>query len=736
MAHTSPALERANAAPTGEEAARELAPPAQRHAPLAPIPGVGDLLGVARERMLLVLATTLLGVLMGLALTQLLQRPYEASTRLMIDPRGLQVVDKDVMPRTVVIDQNLTVVESEMRVLTSDRVLRAVIDRMRLIDDPDFNGTPTGWLRIMLADLVGRIKALLPARAAAESEPPEIGVLSGLKRAVVVRREPQSFVVDLAVRAPDPQKARQLADAIAEEYGQTRFSVQSETMRRAAERLQGLLDEQRKRLEAAEARAERFRAGNDMVGVQGRLISEQQLSEATSRLVVVQSETEQARARYEQLKRLRQSKGLGEASSEALGSPTLVELRNQQAAIQRREAALQASLLPSHPAFKQVQRELQGVQRQIGEELGRLADGARLVLERANASEAAVRKSIEQQKAQALALNARQLELRELEREVEASRSVYAAYLARSREVADQRQVDSTLTVVLSPAIAPQSPSGLPRSILLLATTLAGLGLGLGAALLRDTLDGRVRSARHVRKIVGDAEIVTLGGLARIERGLERTAQTAPPPLPLFVADRPKQTASREVRAVAEVMRRRNAGSFPAVVVLTSAADVPWRPAIAANLALAFSALGEQTLLIDSDLEQRRLSRALEADGAGGLLDLLAGPKFGAEAQPLAVQGLSILPAGSRRGGSAAFDGAGVAAALARTAAGRDVVVVDAATLQSESVMAAWAPNASLVAVVVEAGATRRDELARAVQRLPEGRRTRWMVILLEPNRS
>jgi uncharacterized protein involved in exopolysaccharide biosynthesis len=73
--------------------------------------------------------------------------------------------------------------------------------------------------------------------------------------------------------------------------------------------------------------------------------------------------------------------------------------------------------------------------------------------------------------------------LRELEREVEASRAVYEAFLVRSRETQEQERLDTANIRVISDAQAPIERYFPPRRLVMFAGgAAAGLMLGVGFA--------------------------------------------------------------------------------------------------------------------------------------------------------------------------------------------------------------------------------------------------------------
>jgi uncharacterized protein involved in exopolysaccharide biosynthesis len=79
--------------------------------------------------------------------------------------------------------------------------------------------------------------------------------------------------------------------------------------------------------------------------------------------------------------------------------------------------------------------------------------------------------------------------LRELERDVEASRVAYQAVLARSRDLGGQPGSGSSNARILSRATAPLEPTGAFPLGVLLTSLLIGLGLGVSLAWLLELMD-------------------------------------------------------------------------------------------------------------------------------------------------------------------------------------------------------------------------------------------------------
>src|SRR5262249_46113795 len=183
-----------------------------------------------------------------------------------------------------------------------------------------------------------------------------------------------------------------------------------------------------------------------------------------------------AQAKYDQIEASRRSATDPGAIAEALQSPTIANLRSQYAEAKKRHAELAAELGPLHPAIKQAEKQVEDLRRTIHEEVDRFAQSAKNDLTRARDYEASLNKALEAQKKQSVQLGQAAVRLRELERDVEANRDVYASFLKRSRETEEQESLNTSAARIIGEAIVPQRRPFPPAM-----SILAILGFMLGA---------------------------------------------------------------------------------------------------------------------------------------------------------------------------------------------------------------------------------------------------------------
>src|SRR5579871_7009961 len=93
-----------------------------------------------RRKTAIVLAA-LIGACAAIAIGKSLTPKYLATAQLYVDPRELQLVDRELTPRSQDISGLALVVESQARLITSNSVLLRVIEDTRLDKDPEFGGS-------------------------------------------------------------------------------------------------------------------------------------------------------------------------------------------------------------------------------------------------------------------------------------------------------------------------------------------------------------------------------------------------------------------------------------------------------------------------------------------------------------------------------------------------------------------------------------------------------------------
>ncbi|MDW6025098.1 GumC family protein [Mesorhizobium sp. BAC0120] len=439
--------------------------------------------GIANSKTL-ILAATIVGGVIGVAVAVSTPKKYEAATELLVDPRDLKVSDRDLTQTGLTSDALLSLVENQVRVLTSSPVLNKVVDKLKLDEDPEFNGQGQGGVGNIFASL----RALLAPGKAGGGDLRRVHAVGNLAESLTVERSGKTFIVTIGAKTEDPEKSARIANTVADVFVQTTGNLQSDTAGRAADELNARLAELRTGVEEAERAAEKFRAEHDLVGAQGRLISDDELVKLNDQLSVARARTIELNARAQSARSIKLDAVIGGGIPEELTSPVMSELRAQYAAIKQQADQLSVRLGPRHPQYVAMEAQLQGAREQIANELKRIVASAQTDLKRAIQQEQDLAARLAQLKLRSGDVNGDMITLRELEREVAAKRAVYENFLLRAKEAGEQRDINTANISVVSQAYPPLDPTGPSRaSIAIVGAVLgfmAGVALGAGRGIL------------------------------------------------------------------------------------------------------------------------------------------------------------------------------------------------------------------------------------------------------------
>jgi uncharacterized protein involved in exopolysaccharide biosynthesis len=435
--------------------------------------GLVDIPGALWRRKLWPIVLAILFAIAAVAITMTLPDRYQATSQVLIDPRELKVLANEVSPQGLNSDSTTAYLESQARIITSTNMLRRIIDREGLTKDSEYTSA------------FGILARLFPISGGGDQT---LRVSDQLSKNLWVKRGERTFVIDIAVMATTPEKAARLANAFAAAYLEDQTNSRAEQARRTSTALTSRLNELRDRVRKSEEKVEAYKGLKNIVGASGKLVTEEQLAAVNSQLAFAKSRLADAKAKLDQIDSVKGQAAERGALPEAVNSQTLGLLRQQLGEAQRKSANLTTSLGPMHPEYLAAQSTVRDAQRAVGDEINRIRQAARSESDRAISNERSLQAQVDGLKKETLTGSRDTVELRELERDLEANRSLYQSFLQRARETGEQERVDSTNARIITTAVPPNDRSGPPRRLIVTGAAAGGFMLGLLLALLFEIL--------------------------------------------------------------------------------------------------------------------------------------------------------------------------------------------------------------------------------------------------------
>lgn len=250
-----------------------------------------------------------------------------------------------------------------------------------------------------------------------------------------------------------------------------------------------------------------------------------------------------------------------------------------------------------------------------------------------------------------------------------------------------------------------------PRPGLTYAVAMVlGLGFGLGAAILRDTLGRRVDTARDLSQAVGApcfSELPTVRAVARASTARELHG------VMFDGANAALAEAFRDLHTNLQFAE----GNVRSILI-SSPDGRHGKTTVAAGLAMTIARAGARTVLVDGDIRRGRIGAMFGREGALGLFDVLAGAPLEDAVRRSGLEKLDVLPAGGRTDDADEALDKHFLPLLQQLESRYDAVVIDGPPVVPVNDARIMARYADCTLLVAGAGALTRRQLRTAVERL------------------
>lgn len=535
------------------------------------------------------------GVIFAIAavLIMLMVPTYQATARIQLDPNRDPLARAQNPQPT---DLGSEFIETEVTVLNSQDIAKAVVDKLRLDQDPEFT---KGLDRLTSAP------AGSPQRTAA--------VVRAVKKNLVVGRDRLTYVINVGYKSTDPTKAADIANAFAEAYIAAKVNSRVGTAGTQAQFFERQLAELGDEVRSAEAAAAQYRARTGIVkdGGAGSIV-DQQIGPLSTQLATAESEAAEARAALAAA-RGQIARGGVDAVSEVRSSPVISDLRRQRAEVLRNLGEVSSRYGPRHPESIKINQQLSELDAQIKAEANRAIGSLEAAARAADARVASLRGSMRQLESQQAGNTRASVTADSLEREADSKRAAYDKMAQLSVQSVQGQRSDISQATIIDPAVPPSAPDSPRRAVMLAMALMLALAAGSAVVIAQELLVPGIRS-------VGDFEsqfgIPMLAAVPRIK------GKGSPADL---VSDRSTSLFGESVRiARASILGVRHSKPVK-VIAFTSSVPAEGKTTTALSFARTLAISGARTLLIDCDVRRASLRALISTDVRTGLVEVLGG---------------------------------------------------------------------------------------------------------------
>jgi chain length determinant protein EpsF len=419
-------------------------------------------------------ARVFVGVLILVVLaTLMLPKQYVATASVVVQGKTDPLLSNAAYPAAQLLPSDIA---TQVDIIESHRVAERAVKLLKLDESAEYKES---WQRDGRGDLVGWIA-------------------DQLQRKVTVVPSKESDVIGISAKWRDPKFAAALANAWAQAYIDTNIELKVDSARQYA----AWFNEQSRTLhtdlEAKEKRLSDSQNAAGIVATDDKLdVENARLQELSTQLVAVQTERQQSQSRQ------RQARGDSESLPEVLQSPVIANLKASLAVAEAKQRDMATNYGKNYPDYKDVEAEIAGIRARIAQESDRIAaslgGNAQVDVRR----EEDLKAALDAQKKRILDLKQQHDQVADLQNDVTMAQKNLDAVSERLAQSSLESQAQQTNVELLAPATVPRDAASPKLMLNVLFGLFLGTVCGIGAALLREMTDRRVREGDELLQLLG-----------------------------------------------------------------------------------------------------------------------------------------------------------------------------------------------------------------------------------------
>jgi capsular exopolysaccharide synthesis family protein len=563
-----------------------------------------QLFGILLQRAKLALGVAAAVFIVVMASFALKTPTYSATGSVVIDAKGVNMARPE-QPQGYTPLPDTSAVDTQVEILRSQALAERVVKRLKLYDDPEFNGA-----------VAPRLFGLIPGQPPIAAPSPRLvsRVASNLMNHVWIRRAGLTYVVYVGVSSTSPKKAAMLTNIYMDEYLKKQLDDKIALVSKANTELGASLEKMRADAEVAEARVQEYKNAHGLLSSEGATMAEQEVSTLNTQLAQAKAEAAEKQARYEAAQNQLRGGGGGADVGAALGSDTIREMRKQEAELSVKLAQLKADFTDDYPEVKRVQAQLKDIRAEIQTEINRILSNLRAESQAAAGRESSLLASRGAAAGGIAANNQAMIGLVGLQQRADAAKAIYDAYLTRAKQVAAESSLQQADGSINSQASQPTTPSSPNMRLGLALAFLAALVAASASIIMAEFWDKQLRSRNDVERELGVPFAGVLPDFRSVKPKNLRGPEAAPQE---YLVSHPFSgfaEAFRNLRAFLMVSAR---GEDAKLIVITSAVPREGKSLTSFCLARTLALGGARVCLVDCDLRQRGVTKILGAREIG-----------------------------------------------------------------------------------------------------------------------
>ena len=618
---------------------------------------------------------------------------YEATASLDIDrqaPAAIIGQDAARMPAADA-DQFLA---TQIKTIQSDSVIRPVVEQFQLAGH---EGAPVDG-------------KLLPSRV--QNAPVKLDHLK-------VTRPPNTYLLLVSYRSPDPELAANVANAIAQSYILHSYNIRFTAAAGLSTFMEKQLDELKAKMERSSAALAQFERDMSVIN------PEEKTSILSSRLL--QLNTEFTTAQGDRVRKQAALDSVKNGSLEAAEASTqgdqLRRLADRLDEVREKFAVIKTQYGGGHPEYKKASSQVGELEFQFSSLKNNITERVGLEYQEAADRENMLKQAVGDVKGEFDHINARSFEYKAVKQEADGDKGFYEELVRKIKEAGINSSFQNSSIRLSDPARPPLGPVFPDKQMNGMLAFLFSSLLGVGAAVLADVMDNSIRDPEQVQR---ELKTEVLGSLPIVTSWRNKqpvVSNNGAKDGALMKSGRHSGQVSsfqEAVRMLRDSILLSDLGRRPRSLLITSTTPREGKTTTSIHLGIAHSSQGRKTLLIDADLRRPGLHERFGLSNLLGLSNVASGDIEWRDALQKSKEhpDLDVLTAGPASRRAADRLGTVLDKLLAEAEKTYDLVVVDSPPVLGFAEPLQMATVVDGVVLVALAGQTNRNAVGSVLNNL------------------
>ena len=550
----------------------------------------------------LIVAILAIGTCLAILITWTMTPQYRAASRLEIITQSAKVVeDLQVFSDS----GDLRAAQTAVEKLKSRSLANRVSYQLNLANKPDF-----------LFPRESFAFANLWARASGQSNGPQLlqemplenrveKSVNLIKENLSVRIVGKTNILEIAYVHANPDRARDVANQVAQSFMDQRVDQTSETSSLARSFIKDQVAQVKQSLQESEEALVAYakKVGITLTGEETSLIAGN-LKEINLALSKAIQDRLNLKRQVEQIK-----SGGGASLPQVIDSEGIGRMRDRVAELKAEYQQKRATLKPGFPEMRKLSAQIRETERQAGAAVRAITRSVELQHNEAIQREEDLRAKLKELEVEQSTFQDKRIQYTILKREVDSNRSQYDTLIGKLNSVGVGAELKDAKAQIVDPAVRP----GAPVSPSLLRNLLLGFGLAsifaAAAVYILELLNDTFTTPDQIEE---ELKLAVLGILPKVPEA-ELKEQLGSPTSPISEAYRSLRTA----------LQFSGPNGLPSIVAMTSSQPSEGKSTTIMRLAEDFAAIGSKVLIIDCDMRRPNIHRLLGTNNLVGLSNVL-----------------------------------------------------------------------------------------------------------------